>query len=255
MLTVIRRLGLTNGLKLCLDAGHETSLPAASTKWLDLSGNGFDFFRGTTAGADATDPAINGTPGRRSSSEYLSFDGGDFLRYDAANETWMQNIHKDNAKFTLLSWLYWGANGTPYRWVGTRGAGSGTGFLVAQSSSGNMTLSVQNAGANGLTYTTSVIPGFALNTWSFAAVSLNEAVGANGAIMMINDGQELITSTYVSPSAGNATEVMEIGALGGGGTPMPAGSRMSSFAAWEGVALSAEQLRAMYQATRGKFGV
>src|SRR5688572_10725967 len=106
LLTILNGLGLTANLKLCLDAGDNLSAPAAATSWLDRSGNGYDFFRGTTSGADATDPTFNGTPGELSAAEYWSFDGGDFFRYDTTNETWMQNLHKNNALLSFFCWLY-----------------------------------------------------------------------------------------------------------------------------------------------------
>ena len=47
-ITMLRRLGLTNGLKLCLDAGDANSYTSGEP-WLDTSGNGYDFNRGTTS--------------------------------------------------------------------------------------------------------------------------------------------------------------------------------------------------------------
>lgn len=256
MRTVLRKLGLTTNLKLCLDAGHETSLPAASTKWLDLSGNGYDFFLGTTIGADATDPTINGTAGKRSSGEYLSSDGGDLLTYDTTNETWMQNIHKDSAIFTIAAWWWVPSFASTNRLAGTRaGSNSNIGFAFSTSiTTGTLALVVSNgSGTAALDLNSVATPN--TGAWNFVAVSLNEATGANGAILQINGAQELFTSTYASPSASSATYTMQIGAAGNSAGPLANTSRLASFMAWEGVALDAAQLRALYQATRSKFGV
>lgn len=256
MLTVIRKLGLSTGLKLCLDAGDGASY-ASGQSWLDLSGNGYDFFRGADGSATATDPTFNGTAGRRSSGEYWSFDGGDYFTYDSANETWMQNIHKDNAKFTLATWLYVdsttgaerslaGLNG----WNGGTG-GTGIGWQLNNSTNG-IHVFCMNAGAFPLNSVSSLVP--TANAWSFCAISLDEAVGSNGGRHFLNGTSSLFTSTYTSPSAGNASNTMTIGANGGNNI-IDSGSRMASFMAWEGVALDGPQLQAIFQATRGKFGV
>ena len=100
LITTIRRCGLTTGLKLCLDKGDANSY-ASGQSWLDVSGNGYDFFLGATGGAEASDPTSNGTAGGRSPEEYWSFDGVQFFRLASANPTWVNNFHKDNAKFTL----------------------------------------------------------------------------------------------------------------------------------------------------------
>jgi hypothetical protein len=256
MIDVIQRQGLTTNLKLCLDAADGNSLPAASTKWLDTSGNGYDFFLGTTGGADATDPTITGSQDGRSSGEYLSHDTADFMRYDTTNETWMQNLHKDNAIFTLVSWVYMPSFGGSFGVFGTRGAAAGntgTSFTYAGSA---LQIGIQNAGTSVLLNTRS--GGASTNTWTFSAVSLNEATGANGCIIQVNGSQELFTSTYASPAAGNASFTAEISARGNGNSPLSNisnGARMAAFMAWEGTALTSAQLNALFTATRGRFGV
>jgi len=100
-----RKLGLSSSLKLCLDAGDAASAPSSPTKWLDLSGNGYDFNLGADGTHPGTDePTLNGTPGQ--AGTYFGFDDSDFFTCDAANEAWMQNLHKDNALLTIVSWVY-----------------------------------------------------------------------------------------------------------------------------------------------------
>lgn len=53
---IATNLGLTTNLKLCLDAGSITSVVPDATKWLDLSGNGYDFFLGAAITDESTDP-------------------------------------------------------------------------------------------------------------------------------------------------------------------------------------------------------
>jgi hypothetical protein len=255
MFYVAKKLGLSANLRLCMDAGDAASLPAASNKWLDLSGNGYDFFRGTTNGADATDPTINGTAGQRSSGEYLSFDGGDLLTYDAVNETWVQNLHKDSALFTLATWLYPGSIGTNMGLFGTSGnnannvgidfnlTSTGTINMVVRNGSGVNSLALPGAGAGLLNVT----------AWNFCAISINEAAGTS--VCFVNGGASAPNSTYTSPSASNASFTAQIGTRGNNALPVVNGSRLAAFVAWEGRFLSVEEINALFAASRGRFGV
>ena len=252
LIHTIRRCGLTSGLQLCLDAGDALSYSSGQS-WLDRSGNGYDFFRGATGSAAGDDPTFNGTAGNRSPSEYWSFDGGDFFTYDSANETWMDSLHKAGAKFTIMGWVYVPGSITQssYFWNTSGGAVTGS-FIEVTQISNQLKLTVRNAGVGVLSIQMSTaVP---TNQWAFIAISLTEATGANGAIFQMNGTQELFTSTYVSPATTAATATAQLGVL----TTLPSlpsASRLGMFAAWEGVALTQTQLNALYQATRGRFGV
>ena len=209
LLHTIRRCGLTGGLKLCLDAGDANSYSSGQS-WLDTSGNGYDFFRGPTVGAEASDPTFNGTAGQRASGNYWSCDGGDYFRYDSANETWMQNLHKDNAVLTMVAWVYPTTAGPIYLW----GSSGGTTGSIFYCTSSLLVWLVQNGGATVLNIFTAAT--LNLNAWNFVAASLTEATGANGAILQVNGVQGLFTSTYTAPSAASASYTAELGAAGGG---------------------------------------
>ena len=62
LIDYIGELSLNSNLVLCLDAGDANSYTSGQ-KWLDRSGNGYDFFLGTTDSVQASDPTFNGTPG------------------------------------------------------------------------------------------------------------------------------------------------------------------------------------------------
>lgn len=249
LIEILTRQGLTGNLKLCLDAADSVSLPASSTKWLDRSGGGYDFFRGTTAGAEATDPTINGSAGGRSSNEYLSFDGGDYLLYDTTSEAWMSNIHKSTCKFTAIMWIY--VTGTAIqRLLGNRSATTHVGFSVAinidpEFAVSNGSANVINQGS-GLT-----VP---LNTWFQLAVSY-DAVTPTLFMRLNNTNAGLSTTPGAAHSAANATNNFQIGAVVGATDPIDAGGRMAMLAMWEGVALTTTQISAVYHATRNRFGV
>ena len=251
--TVIRKLGLSSGLQLCLDAGHETSLPASSTKWVDLSGNGYDFFRGTTAGADSTDPTINGTAGNRSSSEYLSFDGGDLLQYDSTNETWMESLHKDNALFSLMAWFYPATTTANQGIIATcRGNNAEIGWH-SQVSTGNVFGTGARAGGSSA-INTSAGEAVVDAQWNCLQLTMDEAAGGTASTIGVNGVYTAFDGTYLSPSASSATQTMRIG-IRNNDDPIENGGRIASLAMWSGVGLGENQHRALFQATRGKFGV
>ena len=252
LIDTIRNLGLADNLKLCLDAGDVVSY-ASGQSWLDRSGNGHDFFLGADGSATATDPTFNGIAGNKSSNEYFSFDGGDYFTYDTTNETWMENIHKDNAIFTICAWVYFAAAGDTGTIFGDRGAAAGnTGFIFRKAVGDVLAFNVQNAGAAVLALST---VGTVPTGWTFAAISFNEATGANGASLIVNTTEELFTSTYSSPSAGAASFTMQIAAGGNVAGVFVNNARLGGLMAWEGTALTMAQIMTIYQATRGRYGV
>lgn len=252
---VIQTAGLTANLQLCLDAGDPASYTSGQS-WLDRSGNGYDFFLGATSGAEASDPTLTGTAGVRDS--YWAFDGGDFFRYDTTNETWMQNIHKDNAVFTILSLYYRSTSASADMSTGTSGSGAlATGFMFGNNGAIQYLL-VQNAGANVLTVTgdTSISE----DAYHMIAVSLTEATGAGGGFYYLDgaynqvSASDTFTSTYSSPSAGSASFTMEVAACGSGGNPFESGDRLSAVAVWSS-ALTKAQLDVIWALIRGRFNL
>jgi hypothetical protein len=251
LINVIRNLGLTSGLKLCLDAGDTNSYSGSGQSWLDLSGNGYDFFRGTSGSSQSSDPTFNGVSGRGSSSEYWSFDGADLFTYDSSNETWMNNMHKNNAKFTITSWFRFGTDGGQGLCGNLDVSGGNT--LGWECNIGTLELfgfTVYNgAGSGGMDmYTTDDV---SIGSWLFGAITVDEAAGTG--YVQINGTQESRTTTYTLPSSSNSTTTMRIG--DNGVAKLSNGSRMASISIWEGVSLSAQNLMDIYNLTRVKFGI
>ena len=195
-INIITNLGLTTNLKLCFDASDSNSYdPVVQTdKWLDTSGNGYDFFRGSGTGGDAADPTFNGTTGGLSASEYWSFDGGDYFTYDTTNEAWMETLHQDNAILTAVGWVQVGALGGNASLFGTTGTlTTGTGCFFRKGGTNFLNFQVRNAGVSVALLTT--VQSISEDVWTFVAVSLTEATGAGGAFMAVNDTFESFTST------------------------------------------------------------
>lgn len=243
----ITAAGETANLQLCLDAGDSSSYTSGQS-WLDRSGNGYDFFLGATVGSEASDPTFTGSAGYLGS--YWACDGGDFFKYDSANETWMQNLHKNNAAYTILA-IFYGPNGYI---CGTNGGAGNTGIFVAHQTN-KLNFRVENAGSIVLsvTHDTALSSGYP----HFVALSLNEATGAGGGFMWADgnylqvSASDTFNSTYTSPAAGNATYTMELASLGNASSTAN-GSRLMGFAVWSR-ALSKASLDTIYSSIQGRY--
>lgn len=245
MIQAITTAGLTSNLQLCLDAGDPLSYTSGQS-WLDRSGNGYDFFLGADGSGTATDPTFV-SAGRLS---YWTFDGGDYFTYDTTNETWMQNLHKNNAVFSYLCMFYKPGAVSAYAF-GDTGAGSVTGALVNVSSSG---LEVVNAGV-GVIGKSGTSAGVG---WHFSAGSITEATGAGGGFFYRDGsydqsgGSDTFDSTYTLPSSGSASHTFQIAASGNGSSPFGVDTRMSCIAIWSS-ALSKGNMDALWTSMRGRF--
>lgn len=255
LIGTMQRLGLTGGLRVCLDAGDAASAPASPTKWLDTSGAGADFFLGTDATATAADPTFTGTVGQLSAGEYFACDGGDHFRYDTTNEAWMDSAHKAAGKFSAAAWVWFGAVGAIQPICGTNNdASANTGFAFRITATNRLQWNVRNGSGVALLFETSALIAISASRWHFCAMAVDEAVGANGGLLMLDGAFSTHASTATSPSASAATFPMEIGSAGNGGNRLSNGSRIAMFAAWD-QAIGADALAALYDATRARFGV
>lgn len=244
--TIISNLGLTSGLKLCLDAGDSASYTSGQS-WLDTSGNGYDFFRGATGSATTDDPTFNGTPGALTASEYWSFDGDDFFTYDSTNEAWMNNIHKDGATFTIVVWAYLGAANSQGL-VGTGVSGGGkTGFYFSSSSGGLLSFVVATGAGVALNQTGPALVG--TGQWVMFTLSVAENGGATAGFFGQNNSFSTFNPAYTAPSAAAATDTFGIGRRGATEGILSAGGRVAMVAIWEGVTLTQAQVLSIYNAT------
>jgi len=244
-------------LVLALDAGDNVSVPNATTpKWYDLSGYGYDFFLGSTADASAQDPTFNGVAGSLNASNYFSFDGGDFFRYDSANEAWMENMHKNNANFTFLTLTYIGSftgSGGVFGDISTSG---GPGILMEIfGSSGKISLWVDLASEANVLGPKTSDAGTTTVTWHFIGTSINEPLGANGGFLY-EDGAykqvgvaDTFDATYTSPATGSSAYTFELGAKGNGLAQMRSGSRVMGYMIWNR-SLSKTEIDNFYNAAK-----
>jgi hypothetical protein len=255
-LGILSKLDLTTNLELCLDAGSSDSYTSGQ-KWLDQTDNGYDFHLGAGSGASSDDPTHNGTAGDLSSTEFFSFDGGDLFTYDSSNETWMNNLHKDGATFTIAGWYFTGTVNDDHPLFGT-GAAT-TGIVVKAHGDGTVRINVYNGSSSQLEITTS--DAMSDSAFHFFALSLNENGGSSGSFFYLDGDYMQVSSAntfngaYSSPSTG-AASTMEIGGRPGSGSPdkLLNGDRMAGFMAWS-TNLSKANLDAIWAEQKERFGL
>lgn len=252
--------GLTSGLKVCLDAGASLSYSGSGQDWLDMSGNGHDFYRGISGSSEASDPTFNGTAGAETGNEYWSFDGGDYFVCQDGVQSWMSNMHKDGAVFSVVCAFYYSGGQTAFAFLGTDtpftnpGAGVAVGYFLYGKSSFDWIIRITDDSGNVLT---NAFPGGAGAAapsigWNIIGISINEATGATS-LYKNGTGYTNTGVTYATPSSSAASRTMSIAS--GSTTTCGNGDRMAVMAIWEGVALSNTDFGTLYNAIKGRYGL
>lgn len=240
-------LGLTS--VLCLDAGDSASYTSGQ-QWTDRSGSANHFNRGSTSGADATDPTFNGTAGLLSNGEYFSFDGGDYFT-PAAAVTFDDDFHIDNAKLTLIA-LFWTSTATTARFIfGNSDAGVGKGVSFGTTAANGISFVAKNATGTAVSLSSTPI---LTSLWNFMAVSVDEGAGANGSFERVNKTVALKDGTYATPATTGGTSNPQIGARGGTSVTsiLQNGDRLAMFLAFS-TNLTKGQMAAFHSIIQGRF--
>ena len=259
----IDQLGLLTDLELCLDAGAATSYTSGE-KWLDISGNNYDFFLGSEGASASTgdEPTFTGTAGGLSDGEYFIVDGGDFFSYDESTlESWMTDMYKNNADWTVLMWTYGPAGGDGDRWFGM-GFGSGGG--------GTPAVNYQNVGAGASRQSLAIwrdsepsalyVAGdttLSNNVWHMHGISFDEATGAGGGFFFLDGAYNQVSSsdtwnaTISSAATNNGGEfvILDSNLFN---QKWPNLTRIAGFMAWS-TSLSFADIDALYDRQKGRF--
>ena len=244
----ITDLGLDTGLKLCLEAAYSASWPGTGQKWLDISGGGYDFFLGSDAAASANDPSPPPAPNtllRTSPPGAWYFDGGDWFTYDSVNEPWMNAIHQNNAKFSLVFSIFVPAldTGVGHYLMGnvTNGA-TDHGFQIRIVSGKPSFLTCAALVGGALSFYNESTLAITAAGWHTLGLSVDEAAGT--LTWCLDDATQSVTGlAYTTPSAVAATYTTQIGAVGNGaGSTGFTNWYLHAALAWQGVALSATNL-------------
>lgn len=254
LIQAITFASLTTNLKLALDAADSNSWPGSGTKWLDTSGGGYDFLLGSDGSTAA--PTFTGSSGCLSSSCYWSFGGTQYFTYDTTNETWMENLHKDNAIYSIIAAIYQPNFSVVGTVIGDYGA-SITGFGHRIGSTELPGVFIRNASATVLNFSAGAL---STSAWHIIGLSVNEA-GGNVSFFYLDGAYNQVAASntfdaaYSSPASGNATSTMQIAASGGANNIVGSGFRFGFLGMWEGTALSKANFDTLYAALKGRYGL
>ncbi|MGE8942706.1 hypothetical protein ACO2I3_12395 [Leptospira interrogans] len=249
---ILTNLGLTSGLKICLDAGDINSYnPGINSQVLyDTSGNDHHFYLGQNESISnppfGNDPVYYGTPGGLSAGEYFAREGisGPMLRLAQSNPAWLNTFHKNGAVFTIVSWWWKGSGGALAAFGNSGAAGTGTGFS-AGTSGGTHRFRVLNNSVEALEH---VGHSQTAGRWMMESIAINENGGAGACSVGLNKSHTTFNGNYTSPATGDASYTFEIGARGNAANPIDTNSRFALFAVWDGVKLTTSQLDDIYDA-------
>lgn len=251
-------------MRLCLDAGDINSVPSSTNqKWLDLSGGGYDFFRGTSGSSEGTDPTFSGTPGALS-TEHYSFDGGDYFTYDTTTENWMQSMGKSGTLITLVAVARIASNTKPFRFFSTLGdTFAEKGWDFGFSSSANKVIyTVTTAGGEFAWVTqgsSSNFPNLSSQLPLLAFFGMSIEVGNTSpsytSSIVINGTTFTGNNVPLAATTINATNPARLGAAGDLNDISPNGSRLYALALWEGIKYSSNDLQKLYNEIRDRYGI
>lgn len=251
--------GLTANSKLVLDAGDSASYSGAGQSWLDRSGGGYDFFRGATSGAEASDPTFTGSSGDLTSATYWSFDGGDYFTYDTTNEAWMQTLHKDGAVISAIAAVYLPNLVASAGLWGTSGNSPGPGSRMYFTDSEQLSYQV-GKGSDPDVLVKSTDAGISTGAWHIVGLSVNEN-GGNVSFFYVDGAYKqtgasnTFDAAYTNPSAANAAYTMQIAAMGNNEKMFESGARLGFLGIWQGTALSKANFDTLYADLKGRYGL
>lgn len=232
---MLRSLQVLDDLDFCLDAAATASYPGQGQIWFDLSGNGNNFYLGQNDTEEASnDPTFQGVAGGLSENEYFTkvSSGNRSFWYVNTTAPFAQAWFKNDAKFTLV------VVARPIQFptvvhalFSSLSSGvSNIGGIQILCGAANVTDAIslnvaRDSTAAGFSLVESNNFGDIYGVDRFIAVSIDEAVGANGLTFRVDSTTAKKTSTYSSPGTQTTVAPTIIG-LG------DVGARIYCMAAW-----------------------
>lgn len=251
MIAIIEKLNLTANLKLCLDAGDINSYPGSGTKWLDTSGNGYDFDFGDGS-TSSTYPTFNGVAGNLSANEFFSSDGGDYFSYDSANEPWMDELHNAGKSLSIVG--VWTSPGTAY-WISS-GLNSVSSGVSLVSYSAGLEYYVYNApsGISNLILTST--PYYKGPSSKMSVVGFSNTENSGDTLIPMGKGITLpaLSSVFSNSNSGTPSVAFKLGAKTDLATLLPSGAKIACLAVWVDVKLTQSELQAIANKLQFRFG-
>lgn len=269
LIQIIRSLGLTNGLQICLDAGDIESYSGDTNLWKDTSGNDNHFYLGSGANSsDIFKANFHGTPGRKSELEFFtaqraedgtSFPCGFNISVTSTfDDAWV----KDGGKFSCISIFRQAGTGASaadniifLNNVGTSFSTPSLGFSIVMDTTRDLIFRYDTTDAAGgivtITLANSLINNYLL---SFAGVSFDET----GNILLRSNQLSSTTAATASALTLDPPQDLAIGNLSDFAATnayTPLLHRFHMFAIWSGVALTDAQMNSIRTEIRNqRFG-
>lgn len=256
---------VTSGLVCYLDAGDGRSFAGGSAqKWRNMttspadgsSQNAYDFFLGASSSSESTDPTFVGVSGGRSANDYFSFDGGDYFTLAGGHTSFVNSLHKDGAKFTLVCVVRTPSSfgGSVY---GARLFSTGTNYgfdLMWLKNTGKIRIA-----AYGSSFSKDSDVALSPSTTYFLAVSLDETASGylylNGRYAQVG-GADTFSAAYSSPTTTDPDGTLRIGNAGvvHSEVYVENSTRIHLLQLYNR-ALSKSELDQNFAALRGRFGI
>ena len=222
---------VTDGLVFCVDAGDKMSYPGAGTTWTDLSKNRnngtlvngptFNSSNGGNIVFDGTNDYISITRNSTITPDYISICG------------WIKINSKSSSQFLLAL---------------PRSVNGGASYMMYYSLSLDGFVAYARTNSTGTIQTTST---FSPDTgrWYFLSMTSN---GSN--LILFIDGEFEASSSFSSVLEYSGSTVLRIGSYDNQGTPTYTNGNIALTQIYNR-ALSAQEIKQNYKATKGRFGL
>lgn len=255
-------IGIVQNQVFYLDSGYSESYSGTGQIWNNLTENPADgsssgeynFYYGSSTGADSGDPSFVGTPGNRTPGEYMSFDGTDiFQKNGAENTTFTNNFAKTGQQYTFVIWMRTGGTVNPAWHLSNNASTSGSGILYGHAGFTSSRQSILIRPAN---YLITADAAVSANTIYMFGLSYNHNSSSffyrNGNYDQVSSSNTF-TPTYTG--GGNAQGRLTLGANSPNLTePYALGHRLYIARCWNR-ALSKSEMDAEWFTFRGRFGL
>jgi hypothetical protein len=228
---IIQRSGVI-GAKIILDAGDADSYPGGQL-WKDVSGNGLDFYLGTTSGVDVPEARFEGQIGDRGPlTGFVCSAAGvnQHFQLAQANPAWISTMHSSTGKVTAMVAIRVApVNGvTAFSTSALSGSGgSGMFMTLPNSPSSSAGVTVKNAGVSTASALTSQPATLRKNSITLLGIEFTGAAAGDNIVSLCNNGA--CRQTVASAVVANANAASISMGLGG----YSDGDMLQAFAMWD----------------------
>ena len=179
---------------------------------------------------------------------------GRVFKYEGANETAFENLHKDTAIWSCLFVFYPVATSDDMPLINTsEGGAAEVGIRCMLRGDEKFEINVYK-GAGGTAFNLVSASALSTSAWHVLGWSIDEPSGASSAFIHLDGtGQTAVDATYTTPSSAAAGTVMNLGTREDGEKSLASGYRIAIACLWEGTALSSANFDSIWTEIKGRF--